>query len=151
MAIVASACFAHLASAADYNVTSSTILYNSLFTTGNTDPFNDNGMPLTAALGGTLNVNSTAVIPLNWDTMFPGHETYVELTGGNLTADDFSYIAATASQDQAALQTLFGNTNFLTAGDTVSIVDFSGTDLFEALPYGAVPLANGVLIDAVTG
>lgn len=131
------------------NVTASTILYNSLFTTGHADPFNNNGMPLTAAIGGTLNVQSSAVIPLNWDEFYAGHQTYAEMTGGNLTADDFSYIAATASQDRAALQSLFGNSNFLTEGETVSIIDFSGTDLFEDLPYGAVPLSTGVLIDAV--
>lgn len=136
-------------SGAVLNVTASTVLYNSLFTTGPDQPFDNSGMPLTATLGGTLNFDSSVVVPLNWDTFYAGKDTYVELQGGTLTTDGLSYIAATASQDQAALEALFGSTGFLTSGETFSIIDSGGTDFFENLPVGAVPLATSPLVDAI--
>ena len=132
------------------NVTASTVLYNSLYTTGPPQPYDNNGMPLTATLGGTLNFNSSAVVPLNWDTFWPDKDSYAEFSGGNLIADDFSFISATASQDRAALESLFNNTNFFTAGDSFPISVVSGvSDFFEPLPQGAVPLSTSSLINAV--
>ncbi|MDA0818116.1 MAG: hypothetical protein O2946_11205 [Planctomycetota bacterium] len=132
------------------NVTASTVLDNSLYTSGSTEAFSDEGMPLTAAAGGTLNFDSSVVVPLNWDTFFAGNAAYIELTGGNLTADEFSFVMATASQDQAALRALFDSPSLLTSGDTFSITDFAGVDFFESLPAGAVPVPTSPLIDAVT-
>lgn len=131
------------------NVNASTVLYNSLFTTGPTQPYNDNGMPLSAVFGGTLNVNSSVVVPLNWDLFYAGHDTYLEANGGSLTADGLSYIAATAAQDAAALEALFGATGFLTSGETFAIIDVQGVDVFADLPVGAVPVTGSPLIDAV--
>ncbi|MGA0038375.1 MAG: PEP-CTERM sorting domain-containing protein [Pirellulales bacterium] len=132
------------------NVTASSILYNSIFTGGADQPFGNQGMPLTAALGGTLNFESSVVVPLNWDTFFAGNDTYIELTGGDLTADAFSFIMATASQDQAALQALFNNASLITSGDTFAISEITGVDFFESLPLGAVPLSTSPLVDAVS-
>ena len=69
------------------NVEASTILYNSLFSNGSNEPFGYEGMPLTAAQGGTINFDSSVVVPLNWDDFFAGNDTSIELTGGSLTAD----------------------------------------------------------------
>ena len=132
------------------NVEASTILYNSLFSNGSNEPFGYEGMPLTAAAGGTINFDSSVVVPLNWDDFFAGNDTYIELTGGNLTADEFSFVMATASQDQAALRALFNNASLTTSGDTFAISEITGIDFFESLPQGAVPLTTSPLVDAVS-
>ena len=132
------------------NVEASSILYNSVFSNGSNEPFGYEGMPLTAAQGGTINFDSSVVVPLNWDDFFAGNDTYIELTGGNLTADEFSFVMATASQDQAALQALFNNASLTTSGDTFAISEITGIDFFESLPQGAVPLTTSPLVDAVS-
>jgi len=132
------------------NVEASTILYNSLFSSGPNEPFGYEGMPLTAAAGGTINFDSSVVVPLNWDDFFAGNDTYIELNGGSLTADEFSFVMATASQDQAALRALFNNASLTTSGDTFAISEITGIDLFESLPLGAVPLTTSPLVDAVS-
>ena len=132
------------------NVEASSILYNSVFSNGSNEPFGYEGMPLTAAQGGTINFDSSVVVPLNWDDFFAGNDTYIELTGGNLTADEFSFVMATASQDQAALQALFNNASLTTSGDTSAISEITGIDFFESLPQGAVPLTTSPLVDAVS-
>ena len=132
------------------NVEASSILYNSVFSNGSNEPFGYEGMPLTAAQGGTINFDSSVVVPLNWDDFFAGNDTYIELTGGNLTADELSFVMATASQDQAALQALFNNASLTTSGDTFAISEITGIDFFESLPQGAVPLTTSPLVDAVS-
>ena len=132
------------------NVEASSILYNSLFSNGSNEPFGYEGMPLTAAAGGTINFDSSVVVPLNWDDFFAGNDAYIELNGGNLTADEFSFVMATASQDQAALQALFNNASLTTSGDTFAISEITGIDFFESLPQGAVPLPTSPLVDAVS-
>jgi len=132
------------------NVEASSILYNSVFSNGSNEPFGYEGMPLTAAQGGTINFDSSVVVPLNWDDFFAGNDTYIELTGGNLTADEFSFVMATASQDQAALRALFNNASLTTSGDTFAISEITGIDFFESLPQGAVPLTTSPLVDAVS-
>jgi len=97
-----------------------------------------------------LNFDSSVVVPLNWDDFFAGNDTYIELNGGNLTADEFSFVMATASQDQAALQALFNNASLTTSGDTFAISEITGIDFFESLPQGAVPLTTSPLVDAVS-
>jgi hypothetical protein len=130
------------------NVTASTVLYNSLYTTGSSVPYDGNGMPLTATLGGTLRFNSSAVLPLNWDEFWGIKKSYAEFSGGDLKSDDFSFIAATAVQDRTALQSLFDNSSFFTEGGSFPVIDL-GVDLFKALPQGAVPLTTSSLINAV--
>jgi hypothetical protein len=127
------------------------VLYNSLYTTGSSVPYDGNGMPLTATLEGTLNFNSSAVLPLNWDDFWgiDGRIPFAEFRGGNLTSDDYSFIAATGVQDRAALQLLFGNLNFFTEGPSFRVINLGGIDIFEALPQGAVPLTTSSLINAV--
>lgn len=132
------------------NVTASTVLYNSLYTDGPASPYDGNGMPLTATLDGALNFNSSAVVPLNWDAFWgiDGKISYAEFSGGNLTSDAYSFIAATAVQDRAALQSLFDNTSFFTEGPSFPVINL-GVDFFRALPQGAVPLTTSALINAV--
>ena len=132
----------------EVNVVASSILYNSLYTTGSS-LFDDTGMPLTASLGGTLNLKSSAVVVLNWDEFYSGKESYVELDGGNLTADEFSFITPTTTQDRNALLNLFNNSEILTEGTPLALDNFSGIDLFQTLPFGATPLPAGPLVGVV--
>ncbi|MFN5514782.1 MAG: hypothetical protein ACK5CA_08535 [Cyanobacteriota bacterium] len=131
------------------NITASTILYNSIYTSSRSIPFNETGTPLTASISGSLNLNSSVVSVLNWDTFNPGENSYAELSGGNLTADGFSFITPTASQDRAIILALFNNAGILTEGVPLPITNLSGADLFQALPLGATPVPNGPLVGVV--
>jgi hypothetical protein len=131
------------------NITSSTILYNSLFASGDNSPFGFEGMPLTAANAGILNINSSAILPLNFDYSLPGKDAYLELTGGNLISDSYSFIGATTAQSSADLHLLFNNSSFLSSGLTYSFDDFGGTDYLKSLPVGATPWHNSVLVNVV--
>jgi len=131
------------------NITSSTILYNSLYASGRNSPFNYEGMPLTAALGGTININSSVILPLNFDAILPGNNAYSELTGGNLISDGYSFIGANSTQTAADLHTLFNNSSFLTSGLTYVFDDVGGIQFLKSLPFGASPLQNGVLVNVV--
>ncbi|MFM8172661.1 MAG: hypothetical protein ACKN81_03880, partial [Pirellulaceae bacterium] len=131
------------------NITSSTILYNSLYASGRNSPFNYEGMALTAALGGTINVNSSAISPLNFDTILPGNDAYLELTGGNLISDNYSFIGATYTQSASNLHLLFDNASFLTSGLTYDLDDVGGVMLLKSLPLGATPWHNSVLVNVV--
>lgn len=131
------------------NITSSTILYNSLYASGRNSPFNYEGMPLTAALGGTININSSVILPLNFDAILPGNNAYSELTGGNLISDGYSFIGANSTQTAADLHTLFNNSSFLTSGLTYVFDDVGGIQFLNSLPFGASPLQNGVLVNVV--
>jgi hypothetical protein len=129
----------------------STILYDALSTNDGCDnvSYLCNGMPLTALLGGVLNLTSSAVIPLNAEFAFPGKNSYSEFTTGDLVAGDYSYIGATPTQDAAELISLFDNLNILTEGDTYDIIDAGFFELFNSLPAGAFPLPGGVLAGVI--
>jgi hypothetical protein len=86
---------------------------------------------------------------LNAEFAFPGKESYSEFTNGDLIAGAYSYIAATPTQDAAAVKSLFDNLDILTAGDTYPIIDAGAFQLFEQLPEGAYPLLSGVLVGVV--
>lgn len=131
------------------NITSSTILYNSLYSSGRNSPFNYEGMPLTAALGGIINVSSSAILPLNFDAVLPGNDAYSELTGGNLISDSYSFIGATSTQSALNLHLLFDNASFLTSGLTYDLDDVDGIKLLKSLPLGATPWHNSVLVNVV--
>ena len=133
------------------NILASTILYDALSTNDGCAnvSYLCNGMPLTALLGGVLNLTSSAVIPLNAEFAFPGKNSYSEFTTGNLVAGDYSYIGATPTQDAAELISLFDNLNILTEGDTYDIIDTGFFELFNSLPAGAFPLPGGVLAGVV--
>lgn len=131
------------------NITSSTILYNSLYASGRNSPFNYEGMPLTAALGGTININSSVILPLNFDAILSGNNAYSELTGGNLISDGYSFIGANSTQTAADLHTLFNNSSFLTSGLIYVFDDVGGIQFLNSLPFGASPAQNGVLVNVV--
>lgn len=131
------------------NITSSTILYNSLYASGRNSPFDYEGMPLTAALGGTISVNSSVVLPLNFDTILPGKNSYLELTGGDLKSDSYSFIGANSTQSANDLHSLFNNSSFLTSGLTYDLDDVGGTKFLKGLPLGATPWHNSVLVNVV--
>jgi len=104
------------------------------------------GMPLTATLDGILNFNSSVVVPLNAEFFFPGRASYSEFSGGDLRADDFSFILQTMTQDEAAVRALFGNSIIQTTGDTFELQDTGeGFSLFQPLPGGATPIFEGAL------
>ena len=131
------------------NIVASSILYDALYTDAIDDPtfpFGSNGMPLTATASGILNFNSSVVLPQNWDFVFSGKQPYSEFAGGNLMADDYSYIAATTAQDANAVMTLFENTNILTEGLAYDLLDFGSVQEFGQLPEAAFPSSNGVLL-----
>ena len=106
-------------------------------------------MPLTAALGSTINVSSSAILPLNFDSLLPGNKAYLELTGGNLVSDDYSFISANSAQSTAELHSLFNNSAFKTSGLTYDLVDLNGIMLFKNLPTGATPWHNSVLVNVI--
>jgi hypothetical protein len=133
------------------NILSSSILYDALSTNDSCSnvSYSCNGMPLTAVAGGVMTVTSSAVVPLNAEFAFPGKDSYSEFTNGDLIAGAYSYIAATPTQDAAAVKSLFDNLDILTAGDTYPIIDAGAFQLFEQLPEGAYPLLSGVLVGVV--
>ena len=80
-------------------------------------------------------------MPLNAEFFFPGLASYSEFSGGNLRADDFSFILQTMTQDKAAVRALFGNSIIQTTGDTFELQDTGeGFSLFQPLPGGATPI-----------
>ena len=134
------------------NIIASSVLYD----TSNTSEvgcdvvaYQCNGMPLTATNGGVLNFNSSVALPLNPQLFFPGKNSYSEFSSGNLIADQFSYIAATPTQDGNAVKALFDNANILTEGNTYDLLSGNGLSFFKLLPGGAVPLTDGVLVSVI--
>jgi hypothetical protein len=131
-------------------IVASSILYNAIATDSSSDvAYALNGMPLTATYDGVLRFNSSVVVPLNADLMFPGKTSYSEFNTGNLLADDFSYIAATDTQPGDAIKTLFGNNNILTGGKTFNFTSGDPVSVFDPLPWGATPSQQSVLIGVV--
>lgn len=112
--------------------------------------FECNGLPLTATLGGVLNFNSSVAVPLNAEFAFPGLDSYSEFSGGDLRADDFSFILGTPKQSEAMIWSLFGNTDILTSGETFEIDGDDTIDLFLPLPEGATPIFGEALSRVVT-
>lgn len=131
------------------NLIASTVFYDALYTDlGGCDlvAYQCNGMPLTAANGGTLSVQGSAIQPINWDLLLSGRVPYAELDGGNLTADQYSWIFANQAQDSAAVRALFDNPILLTDGAAFDINTLGGgVQSFNSLPDGAYPLLGGVL------
>jgi hypothetical protein len=132
------------------NILSSSILYYALATNDDCRvSYSCNGMPLSAVEGGVVNLSSSAVVPLSAEFAFPGKDSYSEFSGGDLVAGAYNYIAATPTQDAAAVKSLFDNVDILTEGDTYPIVDAGAFQFFEPLPGGAYPLLDGVLVGVV--
>jgi hypothetical protein len=133
------------------NILASSILYYALATNDACDnvSYSCNGMPLSAVAGGVVNLSSTAVVPLSAEFAFPGKDSYSEFSGGDLVAGEYNYIAATPTQNAAAVQAVFGNTAILTEGSTFPIVDARAFQFFQPLPDGAYPLLDSVLVGVV--
>ena len=139
------------ASGGEANITASSILYDPLSTSVlcTNVSYECNGMPLTALLNGVLNFDSSVAVPINTSLAFPGKDSYREYTGGDLRADQYSFIGATDNQDASAVRALFDNPSILTEGDTYDIQDFGVIQLFNNLPSGAIPLSSGVLASVI--
>lgn len=138
-------------SAGEANITAASILYDALSTSASCTgiAYECNGMPLTATLDGILNFNSSVAVPLNADFAYPGKDSYAELAGGDLRADRYSYVGATAAQDDATLKALFDMLLLETDGDTFDLIDFGVFERFNPLPQGAYPVSGGALLGVI--
>jgi hypothetical protein len=150
------------ASSGEMNVVASTVLFDGWrIETGNPDYGNfdgeGNGMPLTATQSGVLRLESSAIVPItNYLPSFSGGEQYIpgsyaysEFDGGNLLADQYSFVSSTSTQDSAAIKTLFNNSNVRTEGDSFMKYTDVVRYYFGDLPNGAYPLLNGSLIKVI--
>ena len=138
-------------SGGEANITASSILYDALSTSELCDyvSYECNGMPLTALLDGVLNFDSSVAVPINASLAFPGKDSYHEYTGGDLRADEYSFIGATDAQIASVVRAVFDNLDILTEGDTYDLQDFGGIQFFNDLPAGAFPLRGGVLASVI--
>ena len=150
------------ASSGEMNVVASTVLFDGWrIDTGNPDYGNfdgeGNGMPLSATLSGVLRLESSAIVPItNYLPSFSGGKQYIprsyaysEFDGGNLLADQYSFVSSTSTQDSAAIKTLFNNSNVRTEGDSFMKYTDVVRYYFGDLPNGAYPLLNGSLIKVI--
>ena len=139
------------ASGGEANITASSILYDPLSTSVSCAnvSYECNGMPLTALLNGVLNFDSSVAVAINTSLAFPGKDSYREYTGGDLRADQYSFIGATDNQDASAVRALFDNPSILTEGDTYGLQDNGIIQFFNELPFGAFPLPGGVLAGVI--
>jgi hypothetical protein len=139
------------ASGGEANITASSILYDALSTSELCDnvSYECNGMPLTALLDGVLNFDSSVAVPINASLAFPGQESYSEYTGGDLRADEYSFIGATDAQSASVVRAVFDKPDILTEGDTYDVQDFEDIQFFNDLPSGAFPLYRGVLAGVI--
>lgn len=136
---------------AKINIIASTILYDALYTeqTGcaETKSFSCLGSPITATLGGIVDVRQSAVLPINLEFNV-SQQPYHAREGGSFRGDDYSFIAAAGDQDSDDVKALFGNQNLITGGLAFDLIN-DGVAFFNALPGGATPAPGGVLIEGV--
>lgn len=150
------------ASSGEMNVVASTVLFDGWrIDTGNPDYGNfdgeGNGMPLTATLNGVLRLESSAVVPitnylpsfLGGEQFIPGSHAYSEFAGGNLLADQYSFVSSTSTQDSATIKTLLDNSDVRTEGSTFMKYSDVVRYYFGDPSSGAYPLLNGSLIKVI--
>jgi hypothetical protein len=136
---------------AKINIIASTVLYDALFTEQSgceeKRSFSCLGSPLTATVGGIVDVRQSAVLPINLEFNV-SQQPYHAREGGSFRGDDYSFIAAAGDQDSDAVRALFGNQNLITGGLAFDLIN-DGVTFFNPLPGGATPAPGGVLIDGV--
>jgi hypothetical protein len=145
----------------ELNITASSILQDALNNTDHSstycsnNPYDCAGKPLTAFNGGTITLKQSLVSLLNTDLIPAGVDSYSEAalgyaSGGNIVGLDSVWIQPTPNQNAAALKTLLGNPNLLTAGLPLVLDDFGGgATAYLPLPNGAYPNPSGPLIDQI--
>ncbi|MFM1902753.1 MAG: hypothetical protein RLZZ440_653 [Planctomycetota bacterium] len=134
---------------ATLNVEASTVTAD-LFSMGS-ETLEQNGIPLFAD-GGTINLESTAILASTDELLHPTQTAFVAQNGGSITADAYSWMSPTPTQSAADLQTLTGQPSLLTGSPALPLSVFSTTPLVEqplAYPTGTYPVAGGVLVDVV--
>ncbi len=134
---------------ATLNVEASTVTAD-LFSMGS-ETLEQNGIPLFAD-GGTINLESTAILASTDELLHPTQTAFVAQNGGSITADAYSWMSPTPTQTAADLQTLTGQPSLLTGSPALPLNVSSTTPLVEqplAYPAGTYPVAGGVLVDVV--
>ncbi len=142
------------------NLSAATILADNLpidFTGCGSDPDNYrcSGYPLRAFNEGEIHLNSSVVSLINYaineDNNDPAYsnlplEAASSSLPGIFSADPYSFVSPTSTQDASALKTLFSQVFLLTEGIPFALLDGSA---YNQLPEGAYPSPTGPLIQGV--
>jgi len=105
---------------------------------------NCDGMPLSAISGGIISIQQSVVFP-HETAVRPGKTPYTVRSGGQLSSDNYSWIAATETQDAAAVRNLFNNPSVITEGDALPL----DGNFFVGWPGGYYPVLGGPLVEAI--
>jgi hypothetical protein len=131
------------------NVTASTIVADLISMTGSTSQAD--GVPLDAA-GGTIALTSSAVMATVDADGLAGQIGYSAVSGGLLTADAFTWVRPTLSQNAAVLRGLFSQPALLTGTAGLAVDVLSVSPLIETslpFPQASYPIAGGTLVGVV--
>jgi len=137
------------------NLTASTVVAD-LFSLDTEPAVFADGIPLDAEDGGTINLESSAVMATIDEANFSGQIAYNNAglsTPGTLTADEWSWVRSTPTQSEGALRALFAQPTLRTdRSGALYVATLSASPRIEAMPTypnASYPIEGGILIDVV--